>query len=321
MRRRESIAEETTVRKVLLAVTLCAASVASGPVVSSSAAPAGLETSLNARFESFPISVSGDYIPLVGACGGLFVLWYAPGPAPDFLWDFTGPGAQHVSTPIVVNGDYEPFVGDFDGNTCDDIFWYAPGSGQDFVWWNNHDFDDLDSRPVTVNGDYQPVVLELDDAGWDDIFWYSPGPGTESIWEGQIDQTFEPAGAPAVNGHYRAAGVRTEILFHAPGQATDYVWSDVEAGASSPGASAPVTLNGDYVPFAANRELGSVILYGPGPGPDQLMTSLGDPPFDFHPGSIGGTFEIGRSSPTVSGSAIVWHAPGPAVDYLWLATS
>ncbi|MDZ7674528.1 MAG: hypothetical protein U5K30_05615 [Acidimicrobiales bacterium] len=267
---------------------------------------------------SVPVSVSGEYTPLVGSCGGLFIVWYAPGPGQDYLWELTGTDGEHTTTPISVNGEYEPFIGDFDGDTCDDIFWYAPGSGQDYVWWNNSDFGDVDTRPVTVNGTYEPLVFELDDGGWDDIFWYQPGPGPEFIWEGQIDQSFEPSPAAPVNGDYRAAAVRDEILFHGPGTAPDYLWSGVEAGAPAPTESTPITLNGDYQPFAANRELGSVVLYGPGSGYDQIATSLSDPPIDYYPGTVNGTYTVGRSSPTVSHLAIVWHAPGPATDYLWL---
>jgi hypothetical protein len=283
-------------------------------------AAGGPPESLNERYDVIPLTVAGNYIPIVGDCGGVFVLWYGPGSAPDVLWRFDGGlGAPPTSTPVSIGGTYVPVVGNFDGSGCVDIVWYRAGPGADYVWWN-YDHPSVESEPVTINGIYRPIVMEVDDVGLDDIFWYAPGPAAESLWEGQLDQSFAASSAPAVTGDYRAAAVRSSILFHGPGPQADYIWSEVAAGAAAPGASTPVTLNGTYEPFTLRDDnlFGGMVLYGRGTAPDYLMTNITDLPTQTQPATVNGSYTVGLRQPRLSDRYILWHAPGPATDYLWV---
>ena len=98
------------------------------PSAGSEASPMGI---------TYPISVSGTYVPLAMDCEtSKRVLWYAPGAAGDFLWtEITFPetgSPTFVSSPVsvpdtAIAGGYQPVVGDFNGDECEDIYWYAPG--------------------------------------------------------------------------------------------------------------------------------------------------------------------------------------------------
>lgn len=295
------------------------------------------------NYVSEPLSVGGDYTPLLGlgTCGGgsdiaLWVLWYAPGSAQDHLWVATGnaeqvilsPPLEHTSTPISIGGTYIPLVGDWDGDGCDDIFWYAPGAAQDHVWWGDSD-GSFTSQPMSVNGTFEPFIglfsdVESETAGRDDIFWYSPGTGAEYIWDGQSDRTFDSYQAPSVNGTYRpgsfisslSSAPESTILWHAPGAAQDFLWTGLSAGDPAPATVTPVTVNGDYQPLAGYNAL---VLYAPGPAQDHAITG-----FDTDTGelttvkaNISGTYTPAIRSVISSIYLFLWHAPGPAGDFLW----
>src|SRR5262245_6560553 len=71
-------------------------------------------------------TVNGTYDPIVGdfdADPYDEILWYAPGTAADFFWNFTS-FTNVSSTPYKANGLYEPVSGDFNGDGWDDIVWY-----------------------------------------------------------------------------------------------------------------------------------------------------------------------------------------------------
>lgn len=307
----------------LRAAAVAAATLAS-TLTGADAAGAGgtpLPDSLNDRYDVVPLAVSGDYVPIVGICGDVFILWYAPGAAPDYYWRFEGGvDAPPTVTPVTIGGDYMPVVGNFDGSTCVDIVWYGPGAAADYVWWNYAPPAAVDSEAVTIGGQYRPVTLELDDVGLDDIFWYAPGPAPESVWEGQLDQSFDASPAPAVNGDYRVASVRSSLLFHQPGAGADYVWGGVAAGAAAPATNTAVTLNGTYEPFTLREDnfFGAMLLYGRGAAPDQVMHHVTDQPVGFFPASVGGSYTVGLRQPRLSDDLILWHAPGAAPDYLWV---
>lgn len=301
--------------------------VALGPVGVAPVASAGdPPESFNELFQSYPITVNGSYVPLMGfldcgAGGSIGFFWYAPGPAADHMWtnlDVNDSGQlEHSSQSVPVNGTYEPFVGDFDGDDCDDIFWYAPGAANDFVWYGTP--TGFDSRPVTVKGTgYDPQVGDFDGDERDDIFWYSTTGGTESIWRGGATRgAFAKTTAPQVSySGYRLSSFGSGILFHRPGPGQDYIWEDIEAGAPAPTASVPVTINGTYEPYFNF----GILLYGPGSGPDNLIINY-DPDGTLQTigGTISGTYRATVPPPTEGpGGAILFHAPGPATDYLWI---
>ncbi len=315
---------------------------AAGAITPAAAGGPPVSDPYNDTYQSEGLTVGGNYTPLLGlgACGegsdsSLWVLWYAPGSAQDYFWVERGnateliltPPFDHESTPISVNGTYVPLVGDWDGDGCDDIFWYAPGAAQDYVWWGAAD-GSFTSKPLSVNGTYEPFVgifsdVEGDEAGRDDIFWYSPGAGAEFIWDGQSDRSFDSYAAPSVNGTYRPGAFIASlgepvstILWHAPGSAQDYLWTGMIAGESAPDTSTAVSVNGDYQPLAG---YGALLLYAPGPAPDFAISG-----FDTDTGElttvtakINGTYTPAIRSVIGSLYLFLWHAPGPAGDYLW----
>lgn len=283
----------------------------------------------NDAFDSYPVAVNGDYQPLVGdfdcAGGAREILWYAPGPAPDYLWDITGTAGgqlQYTSTRLEINGTYEPFLIPFnEAGGCDsDIFWYAPGRAPDYIW----DVDlpgsfDHTSVRTTVNGDYTPIFTGVGGAGG--IFWYAPGSATDSMWSLDRLGGITKGTGPQVSGVYRPvrgdATLSTNygILWYARGPSQDHYWDGLTLGNSRPGRDIPVTINGYYEPHNLDDD---ILLYGPGTAPDYLITQIDGTTgaITTLPGSVSGTYRV--ATPDSGIRTIVWHAPGGARDYIWL---
>lgn len=282
------------------------------------------------EFVQYPITVNGDYIPVMGpfCMGGdpAAVLWYAPGPAPDSLWtiDETDDGLEIQSTPVTINGTYIPVVGSFDGDLCLDILWYAPGPAPDSIWYANGD-GTWDPRPLTINGTYEPVVTFIesttDDVGscdpCHDVFWYSTTEGAEQIWLGAPNRSFVPTAAPQVSySGYRVAAWRDGLVFHRPGAGADWLWWGITAWEPAPDLSVPITINGSY----ELHEFGiALLMYAPGPATDRALTHANElGTLSVLDGTINGTY---RMDTPVHGSfwpMIVFHGPGTAPDSIWI---
>lgn len=306
-------------RRIIAAVTavvgLCA-----GMALVADVANAGdtAPPSYNDYFDSYAYTVNGDFEPILFGCAGesgqAWLLWYAAGPAADYLWTFHGNDpATFSSMPAPINGVYQPLAGDFDGDGCDDILWYAPSSGADYVWWGSPS-GDFTSRPVTINGTYEPVVGSFGGIT-DDIFWYAPGTADEYVWRGNGDRSFTAKKAPSVNGDYRLASVEGSILFHRPGAGTDYVWVGFSDTSATAGQVVPTRINGSYEPLASPE---GFLLYAAGLTGDYLLYDVepdGSP--ETYPATINGTYETGVRSPFAS-TVHLWHAPGSGTDHLWV---
>ncbi|XDE62589.1 hypothetical protein AB3M80_30190 [Arthrospira platensis BEA 1257B] len=109
------------------------------------------------------LPLNGDYIPIAGDFNGsgiTDILWYAPGPDPDFMWYFHADGS-YGSRLFMINGYYIPIAGDFNGSGITDILWYAPGPDPDFMWYFNQD-GNYDGFQLTVDGHYAPVPADLE---------------------------------------------------------------------------------------------------------------------------------------------------------------
>lgn len=305
--------------KKTIAAAVAAIALLGASAFSADAARAGIPATYNEFFDSHPMTVNGDYEPLLFACnvegGDAFMLWYAAGPAMDHLWTIERSATetlQYTSAPMPINGVYDPIVGDFDGDGCDDILWYAAGTAADYIWWGG--VDGFESQPLTINGTYEPV------AGWfaetnHGIFWYSPGTGAEYVWSTGGTRTFTSKKTPAVNGTYRVASNHGAVLFHKPGAGTDHLWTELDGATGAVADSVPITINGTYEPSAG---IEGFLLYAPGPANDHLFYDLdeeGNP--ETLPATINGTFETGERSPYFN-SVHLWHAAGPANDYLWV---
>jgi hypothetical protein len=217
----------------------------------------GPEPGSDVAFDVTTFTVNGRYDPVAGDFDGDGfdeILWYAPGPRQDFLWNFTSTTTVS-SKPYTANGYYQPFAGDFTGDGADDVVWYAPGTRQDYVWDYNTG-GGYTSAARTINGTYVPVPGSFGTNNTDDVLWYAPGPAQDYLWD------YNPNGSYAsrpftANGYYEPFvldifndGWRgDDIFWYAPGTASDYVW-DYRPGASR--RSFPDPVNGDYFPAAGD---------------------------------------------------------------------
>ena len=304
------------------------AGASAGPVFTTPSA--GSEAS--AMGVTYPISVSGTYVPLAMDCGSSKrVLWYAPGATGDFLWTeikFPETGSPtFVSSPVsvpdsAIAGGYQPVVGDFNGDECEDIYWYAPGPATDAFWQFNREGTFTTRIPTQQNLNMTPIVGTFDPAGSadlrDDIFWYAAGSTAETIWRGRVTTpgSFDSTAAPAVSGTYTPvlAVDESSILWFQSGPGVDYLWRGIEAGTTTANSS-PTTVNGTYT---ARNLGGTALLYAPGTNPDQLITGAEKGPgpvlLKGIAGAISGTYIV--SSSTSRAGFGVLHAPGAAPDYL-----
>ncbi|MBD2575226.1 FG-GAP-like repeat-containing protein [Arthrospira platensis] len=276
------------------------------------------------EYTSQPFTVNGEYIPLAGdfnGSGRTDILWYAPGPAADYIWYFNEDGS-YSSEPFTVNGVYIPVPGDFNGSGRTDILWYAPGPAADYIWYFNED-GSYSSEPFTVNGEYIPVTGDFNGSGRTDILWYAPGPAADYIWYFNEDGSYssEPFTVNGeyipVTGDFNGSG-RTDILWYAPGPAADYIWYFNEDGSYS---SEPFTVNGVYDPITGDFN-GSgrtdILWYAPGPAADYIWSFNEDGSYSSERFTVNGVYTPIEGDFNGDGiDDILWYAPGPAADYIW----
>ena len=268
----------------IIRVVVAAATVALGLAL---ATPADAAGGWFGEHTGSSVSVNGTYTPLVGDFAGDGhddIVWYAPGPATDFLWTSNGDGT-FAKAPLArqVSGTYIPVVGDFGKDNRSDIFWYKPGSDADHLWM----FQNGAIFEVThyIAGIYQPIVLR-DSAygsGDDDIFWYAPGAASDSIW------TFDASGAKTgryVNvpgspkplmGDFDGNGI-ADVFWYNAGTTPDQLWRGTDGAGSF--IQAGFTVNGTFQPAVQDFTSGSdgrsdILWFRPGAAADVLWEGTG----------------------------------------------
>jgi FG-GAP repeat len=180
-------------------------------------------------------TVDETYTPLVGDFDGDNfdeILWYAPGFAPDYMWNFTSYSSVDSLT-YPVNGVYDrPVVGDFTADGADDILWYNPGFGADYFWDYNPG-GGFTSRRADSNGDYLPVSGSIGFDQTDDIFWYAPDAAADYLWDYVPGSTaFESTRHMIIGTRYQPFSLdiwadgrgNEDIFWYGPGDTTDAIW-------------------------------------------------------------------------------------------------
>jgi hypothetical protein len=211
------------------------------------------------QVEDHLFRVSGEYFPVAGDFDGDGydeILFYAPGPAADHMWDFVDADTA-TSRPEIVNGDFWPTAGDFTGDGADDIIFHAPGAATDFLWENDPGGGRA-STTLRVGGTYEPVSGSFGTDGTDDVFWYAEGTEPDSLWDFRAGTTGFASRPQEVNGVYWPVGLDVfahgagggDILWYAAGATADPLWDWVGGERRTPPIS--VSVSGDYAPVAGD---------------------------------------------------------------------
>ena len=152
-----------------------------------------------------------------------------------------------------------------------------------------------------------------------------PG-GTAHALEPPVDLWDETTSDLAVSGTYTplvgdfggAVAGRDDILWYAPGAATDYLWlSDGDRTFTK--AALPTQVSGTYTPIVgdfAGNALDDVLWYAPGAAADYLWTSLGGS-FSASPETISGTYLPAVLDDTAGKDDILWANPAGGPGSVW----
>lgn len=293
-------------------------------------------------FGKVPLRINGTYTPIVGDFAGDGyddILWYAPGPAPDYLWVSVAGGATPFeSRSMSVSGTYRPvkladrrYVARDGVDGKDDIFWYAPGSAPDSVW---HFSDTGDGTRTSVNAKLTatvtPVVGDWNGDQLEDLVLYGPGGTSDAKWLANPDGTFQRSPL-SINGTYQPATVLGDPT--AP-DATRYdaiLWYGGAAGAENYWRSTGTSFTSVYVEQSPVDAAPFTFL----PGTALLYTANPDPEGVFLDGPDGAFFANASDTHAVDSGFrpligdfdwdgfpdVFWYGPGSRVDQLWYFSS
>jgi hypothetical protein len=164
----------------------------------------------------------------------------------------------------------------------------------------------------------------------DELFIYVPGLATDSMIEFDrpgapgTEATFSVAKTYAINGNYRPvvgnfdADNWDEILFYAPGTATDTLYNF--DGSTTPVASHPVA-NGNYTPFVGDFTddgVDDIFWYAAGTAQDYIWDYNADNTYRSLAYVANGTYvPLVGSFGNDGTDDILWYAAGTGQDYLW----
>jgi hypothetical protein len=123
---------------------------------------------------------------------------------------------------------------------------------------------------------------------------------------------------PVVGNFGNALTPADDILWYAPGAATDYLWLS-NNDTTFDTAPSPSQVSGSYTPvvgdFAGNG-LDDIVWYAPGSTQDWLWTSTGSG-FTSSPLSISGTYDPSVLEDEAGKADIVWAKPNGGAGYVW----
>jgi hypothetical protein len=214
----------------------------------------------------------------------------------DALW--SGGDARGAFTNSNPNqaGAFLPVAGDYNGDGRSDIFWYQPGV-------------DPKVRSASLSGsaNYEP------NARADELWLATSGGG----WT-QSERSVESAAIPLA-GDFDGDG-DTDIIWFAPGEATDSLWR-FQGGVPT---SVPVSIVGNYRPVVGDFDgngTDDIFWYGPGAKSDYIWWYDRDLTYDSVPTTVtkkdyrpfAGDFDGDGAD------ELFWYTPGNGPDYIWSA--
>jgi hypothetical protein len=226
------------------------------------------------------LAVSGTFTPIAlhdrSAAGRKDdVLWYAPGPAKDYLYHFaeSTTGTYTVLQPSI-SGSFQVVPGDWNADDRDDVFLYAPGSAPDYRWLATTS-GSFTSGAVNQGGSYRPVPI-ADPAG-DGILWWGDGSAAEAYWRSD-GRDFRALPVPKVDvtATVVPGGIGTALVI-VP-DAVDGLFSGTASGGAFFSLAAPGhDIGAGIRPIVGDFDDDGyidVVFYGPGSRPDQLWYSV-----------------------------------------------
>lgn len=143
-------------------------------------------------------------------------------------------------------------------------------------------------------------------------------PGSRSCIPVSVAGSYQP-----VAGDYNGDGV-DDIIWYAPGGATDYLWQGTVYGRF---VGRAITVNGTYTPVAGDFDgngTDDVLWYKPGgSGPDDVLwRGKRNGTFRSSGVQVGGDFLPAAADFNGDGREdIFWYGDGPAADYVWFGTA
>ncbi|MFM2415709.1 MAG: hypothetical protein RL385_432 [Pseudomonadota bacterium] len=233
--------------------------------------------------------------------------YYNPGDGDDQLFIAGAAGLISLSA----TADYQAVVGDFDGNGYDDIFWYGRQTDADKIWLFGPKLaGDPASQPfhvyshnVSIGGTYTPVVGDFDGNGKQDLLWYAKRVKS-GVANADPDLVWYFTGAALAVPAYTAVTVaqtdaltpvagdfnrdgRTDVFWHGPGAARDYLWLGTAARGTFNNVNRDdLQVTGtDYAPFAGDFDgngYADIFWYRPGPATwDGVWWFAADPALQY----------------------------------------
>jgi hypothetical protein len=204
-----------------------------------------------------PVPISGSFRPIVGDFDGNTIddiIWYAPGSAPDYLWQFD-PSGGHTSKTLSITATYRPVVLDANGDEIDDLIFYGPGTQADAFWIFNASGGHT-TKAISIGGDYQPFVgpfgLAAEGQPTDRVVWFNPA-GADYIWTFTTSAGHSSFPLPNIDGSYQPlVGQFIEesygtIFWYRPGSGVEHLWA-FGPPANDVSEQEVDQVNGTYVP-------------------------------------------------------------------------